>query len=210
MSRGTKPGGTWSRGSGRVLRGGGRRQQSAAGAAEVPLPRERQVGHELALHGLDGPGLRFRRGARGGRGSAGGRAAGRAAGQALGVPGGPPWLAGPGRPLLATAGRGGHTQELGQHQVLLPQQPALVVGPVALSFGNELEKRCRGKGRRPGLRRLCVPHALRTRACGNVSPPRSPEAPGLGQEASAPSPPRPQNRGEARASRTTRDSSAPP
>ena len=37
-------------------------------------------------------------------------------------------------------GAGGQTQELGQHEVLLPQQPALVVCSAALSFGNELKK----------------------------------------------------------------------
>ena len=149
------PRGTWSRRRGRGRRGGGRRQERAARAADVPLPRERQVGPVLALHGLDAPGLRrLRRGA-GGPGGAERRAVGRAraGGRAL---------AGPGSALLAVACRGSRaeglgggrrgegeprgarrqTQELGQHQVLLPQQPALVVCPVALRFGNELKKLC--------------------------------------------------------------------
>lgn len=139
------PGGTWSGRSCRVLRGRGGRQQSAVGAADVPLPGEHQVGHVFALQGLDAPGLRFRhvgRGRCGGRGGAeGGAVSGAGAG---GWAGGV--LSGPGCLLLAgEAGLGGargQAQELGQHQVFLPQQPALVVGPVALSLGNKLKKRC--------------------------------------------------------------------
>lgn len=150
---GVTPGGTWSRGSSRVPRGGGWRQERAVGAAEVPLPRERQVGQVLALHGLDAPGLRVLRRGAGGPGGAEGRAVGRAGA-------GGRTLSGPGHPLLAVGcrgsgaeglgggrggqgglrGAGGQTQKLGQHQVLLPQQPALVVCSVALSFGNELKK----------------------------------------------------------------------
>lgn len=159
VSRRIKPGSTWSGRSSRVLWGGGWRQQSAVGAADVPLPSERQVSHMFALHGLDTPSLRILRMGRGHLGSCGGAerwAVSRAGARPWAVrvvSGRPPGLSGPGRPLLARAGggrlaaqarprgAGRQAQELGQHQILLPQQPTLVVCSVALSFGNKLKKR---------------------------------------------------------------------
>lgn len=105
-SRGGAPGGTWSRRCGRVPRGGGRRQERAVGAADVPLPRERQVGHVLALLGLDAADLHFLRWRAGGPGRpkgqavAGAGAAGRA-------------FSGQGCPLLAVTRHRSRVEGLG-------------------------------------------------------------------------------------------------